>query len=139
MSEYVPVELRTRIRDHFRHCCAYCQSDESLTVVTFEVEHVVPRSLDGITAFENLGLACPTCNRFKSNRMTGKTDSGLESRLFHPQLDRWLDHFDWSINGTLIVGLTDIGTATINTLRMNRPKLVEVRALWVLVGRHPPN
>ena len=77
--------------------------------MTFEVEHIFPLSLGGRTEFENLCLACPTCNRHKSNRVGGITDEGLESRLFHPQHDRWLDHFDWSVNGTLIVGLTDVG------------------------------
>ena len=77
--------------------------------MTFEVEHIFPLSLGGRTEFENLCLACPTCNRHKSNRVGGITDEGLESRLFHPQHDRWLDHFDWSVNGTLIVGLNDMG------------------------------
>ncbi len=76
--------------------------------------------------------------RRRVRRVVGITDEGLESRLFHPQRDRWLDHFDWSISGIVIVGLTDVGTATINLLRMNRPHLVEVRSLWVTVGKHPP-
>jgi hypothetical protein len=59
--------------------------------------------------------------------------------LFHPQPDSWLDHFDWSVNSTVIVGLTEIGIATVNLLRMNRPQLVEVRSLWAIVGKHPPN
>ena len=106
--------------------------------MTFEVEHILPLSLGGPTEFENLCLACPTCNRHKSNRVAGITDEGLESRLFHPHSDRWLDHFDWSINGIVIVGLTDVGAATVNLLRMNRPQLIEVRSLWVTVGKHPP-
>jgi hypothetical protein len=64
---------------------------------------------------------------------------GPQARLFHPHRDRWLDHFDWSVNSILIVGLTDIGIATVNSLRMNRPLLVEVRSLWVTLGKHPPN
>jgi hypothetical protein len=139
LSDYVPAELRRQIRAHFFNRCAYCQSGEALTVVTFEVEHIMPISLGGLTKFENLCLACPTCNRHKSNRIVGLTDDGTESRLFHPQLDRWLDHFDWTVNGTLIVGLSDIGNATISLLRMNRPQLVEVRSLWGIVGRHPPD
>jgi hypothetical protein len=63
----------------------------------------------------------------------------VESRLFHPQRDNWLDHFDWSISGVVIVDLSDVGTATINLLKMNRPQLVEVRSLWVTVGKHPPS
>ena len=129
MSDYIPVDLRRRVRVHFSQCCAYCKSSETLTVVTFEVEHIFPLSLGGLTEFENLCLACPTCNRHKSDRVVGITDEGLESRLFHPQQDRWLDHFDWSVSGTLIVGLTDVRAATINLLRMNRPQLVEVRYL----------
>ncbi len=138
MSDYIPVDLRRRIRVHFSQCCAYCQSSEALTVVTYEVEHILPLCLGGLTEFENLCLACPTCNRHKYNRVVGITDEGLESRLFHPQRDRWLDHFDWSVNGTLIVGLTRVGAATINLLRMNRPQLVEVRYLWIIVEKHPP-
>jgi hypothetical protein len=69
----------------------------------------------------------------------GITENGLESRLFHPQKDLWLEHFDWSVNGTLIVGITDVGEATIQLLRMNRPNLVEARSLWVTLGKHPPN
>lgn len=139
MSDYIPVALRKRVRSHFMQCCGYCKTLESLTVVTFEVEHIIPRSLGGLTEFENLCLACPSCNRFKSNRLYCLTDDGLECRLFHPQNDPWLEHFDWSVNGTLIVGLTDIGKATIRLLRMNRPQLIEVRSLWVMVEKHPPN
>ena len=139
MSVYIPVELRRRIRSHFLHRCAYCQSSEALTVVTFEVEHIYPLSLSGQTEFGNLCLACPTCNRYKANRLTGHTDEGAEARLFNPQRDSWLDHFDWSMNSSLIVGLTDIGIATVNLLRMNRPQLVEVRSLWIIVGKHPPS
>ena len=64
MSVYVSAELRRRIRAHFRDHCAYCRTPESLTVVIFEFEHILPRSLGGATSFENLCLSCPTCNRY---------------------------------------------------------------------------
>lgn len=129
MSQYVPVDLRGRIRERFLSCCAYCQTAESLTVATFEIEHVVPSSLSGATDFQNLCLACPAGNLFKSNRTHGTTDAGGDSVLFHPQQYNWLEHFDWSVDGTVIVGLTEVGEATIRTLRMNRPQVVEVRLL----------
>ncbi len=47
-------------------------------------------------------------------------------------------HFDWPVAGTVIVGLTEVAEATIRTLRMNRRQVVDVRALWVDAGRHPP-
>jgi hypothetical protein len=76
--------------------------------------------------------------QIESNRISCPTEAGQEVRLFHPQQEFWAEHFDCSINGTLIVGMTDIGRVTITALRMNRPQLVEVRALWVDAGRHPP-
>ena len=139
MGVYIPAELRRRVRAQFLQRCAYCQSSETLTVVTFEVEHIIPLSLGGQTDFENLCLACPTCNRHKANRVIGLTDEGAAARLFYPQCDSWLDHLDWSVNGTEIVGLTEIAVATVNLLSMNRPQLVELRSLWVIVGKHPPN
>jgi hypothetical protein len=139
VSEYVAVEIRRKVRKRFEERCAYCQSRESLSVVTFEVEHIIPVSRGGQAEFENLCLACPSCNRHKSNRVSALTSSGIETRIFHPQLDVWLDHFDWSINGTIIVGLTDVGTATLELLKMNRPQLVEVRSYWRVLGMHPPN
>ncbi len=139
MSEHIPLAIRREIREHYLQCCAYCQSSETLTVVTFEVEHILPRSLGGKTEFNNLCLACPSCNRHKSNRLTGIVEGDLAAPLFHPQQQKWLDHFDWSINATVIVGLTEVGIATINQLHMNRRQLVEVRALWVTLGKHPPN
>ncbi len=93
-------------------------------MVTFEVEHIIPQSLAGETKFENLCLACPSYNRHKFNRTMGLTVDGIESRLFHPHQDNWSDHFDWSVSGTLIVGLTDSARATINLLLMNRSQLI---------------
>ena len=57
MSAYVPAVLRDRVREHFGNLCAYCRSAERLTVVTFELEHIVPRAVGGETRFENLS-AC---------------------------------------------------------------------------------
>ena len=139
MTGYVSDALRARVRSYFASRCAYCQTGESLTVCIFEVEHIIPRSAGGPTEFENLCLACPTCNRYKSNRTTVDLDSGLSCRLFHPQEDVWSQHFDWSVDGTVLVGLTDVGRATIELLRMNRTQVVSVRELWVDAGRHPPD
>jgi hypothetical protein len=58
--------------------------------------------------------------------------------LFHPQQDRWSDHFSWSENATEIIGMTPIGRATIATLKMNRPQMIRVRQMWVTMNEHPP-
>lgn len=139
MSAYVPAALRRQIRAQFSHRCAYCQTAESLTVAIFEIEHIVPRSAGSETRFDNLCLACPTCNRYKADRQTGVPPTlGQSAPLFHPQHQQWSEHFAWSDDAAEIIGLTPTGQATIEVLRMNRSRLVRLRRLWVQMGEHPP-
>jgi hypothetical protein len=140
VSVYVPVELQRAVRKQCGNRCAYCRTAEDLTVVVFEIEHIMPRVLGGETVLDNLCLACPTCNRCKADR-TAATDpaTGQEVSLFQPQCDAWTDHFAWSQDGTRIVALTPTGRATIGALRMNRPQLIRMRRMWVTMGEHPPD
>ncbi len=62
----------------------------------------------------------------------------LGGRLFNPRTQVWPEHFAWSEEGDLIVGLTPTGRATVVALNLNRPSLVKARQLWVSVGWHPP-
>ena len=118
MSVYIPVELKNKIRSHFANLCAYCHTAEALTVTTFEFEHIIPLSSGGKTIFENLCLACPSCNRYKATRQTAiDPNTQNEVKLFNPQQQLWADHFTWSEDTTEIVGLTTIGRATISTLK----------------------
>ena len=138
MSAYVPAELRRKVRERFGSCCAYCRTAESLTVAIYEIEHITPRSAGGETVFENLCLACPTCNRYKSDR-TAAIDPATqqEAALFHPQRDVWTAHFTWNEEATEIIEITPIGRATIDALRMNRSQLMRVRRMWVAMNEHP--
>ena len=107
--------------------------------MTFEFEHIQPVSTGGKTIFDNLCFACPSCNRYKADRQTALIPEKNETvRLFHPQQQVWIEHFNWSDSGTELKGLTAIGRATIAALKMNRPALVRVRAMWVKLGEHPP-
>jgi len=140
MSVYISVELHKKIRNHLANCCAYCRTAEALTVSTFEFEHIIPLSAGGGTVFENLCLACPSCNRYKATRQTAiDPNTQEEVKLFHPQQQLWIDHFAWSEDATEIVGLTSVGRSTISALKMNRPQLTRVRKMWVKMAEHPPN
>jgi HNH endonuclease len=112
----------------------------ALTVTTFEFEHIVPLSAEGATAFENLCLSCPMCNRYKSDRVLA-SDAVTQTAdpLFHPQKSRWTDHFSWNEQSTEIIGLTPVGRATIAALKMNRPQMIRVRRMWVAMNEHPPD
>ncbi len=140
MKVYISVELQRRVRERFANCCAYCRTAEDLTVAIFEFEHIVPRSAGGATAFDNLYLSCPTCNRYKSDLVSAPDPVTLnEVALFHPQQHRWLEHFSWNEDATQIVGLTPTGRATIAALKMNRQQLMRVRQMWVAMNEHPPD
>ena len=67
------------------------------------------------------------------------SNENKDVRLYHPQRDAWWDHFRWNSESTELVALTAIGQATIDLLRMNRPQLICVRQLWVVIGEHPPS
>ena len=139
MSAYIPSSIQRQIRDRFANCCAYCRTAEALTVTIFEFEHIVPLSAGGATVFENLCLACPTCNRYKANRQTAiDPETQAVTPLFHPQQQRWTDHFGWNAKATEVTGLTSIGRATIAMLKINRPQMTRVRKMWVKLGEHPP-
>lgn len=139
MSRYIPTTLRRDIREHFDNCCAYCRSAEALTIVTFEIEHIVPYSAGGPSLFGNLCLACPSCNRYKSTHQQAiDPESQEQVRLFHPQQDVWGQNFFWLEDGSVLEGRTPTGRATIAALKMNRPQLVRLRRLWIKLGKHPP-
>lgn len=107
--------------------------------VTFEVDHIVPRSRGGKTALGNLCVCCPTCNRHKAARTHADDPAtGVRASLFHPVRDVWEDHFEWSEGATVIAGRTAVGRTTVDVLLMNRPAMVELRRYWAATGVHPP-
>jgi hypothetical protein len=139
VSAYVPAHLVRQVRAHFADRCAYCQTSESFTTSIFEIEHIIPRSAGGQETFENLCLACPSCNRFKSSRMVGRDPlENADVALFHPHQHEWSDHFAWSADGTEVLAKTPTGRATVAVLRINRVQVVRVRRMWFALGEFPP-
>jgi hypothetical protein len=49
-----------------------------------------------------------------------------------------MDHFAWSDDFTLVIGLTPTGRATVEKLQLNRSGLVNLRRVLRAVGEHPP-
>lgn len=139
MSQRLPTRLREQVRVAAAGRCAYCRSAEALLGVTFEIDHIIPQALGGETRIANLCLSCPTCNRYKAARqMALDPVSGLPVPLYHPNVQTWGDHFAWSDDGTIVIGLTPSGRATVELLRTNRPVLVQMRRYWVAQRLHPP-
>lgn len=138
-SAHVPKALRDRVAAQARHRCGYCLNHEALVGAPLEIEHLFPVSLGGLTEESNLWLACSACNNSKGSRVAAfDRVTGELVPLFNPRRQAWKEHFAWTQSGDRIVGLTEIGRATIVALSLNRPHLVRTRLLWVSVGWHPP-
>ena len=138
---YIPIEVERRVRTAARNRCGYCLSPQHLVMARLEIEHIIPISKGGSNDESNLWLACPLCNRYKSNKTT-ETDpeTGETVRLFNPRTQEWFEHFQWTEDGVRIVGPTPTGRATVAALHLSDdPDALVVRSYWVLAGWHPPD
>jgi 5-methylcytosine-specific restriction endonuclease McrA len=69
-----PVSRREVLRrDH--HRCQYCGSTKHLTL-----DHVIPRSKGGQHSWDNVVIACATCNSFKGDRLLNEIKMTLHSK-----------------------------------------------------------
>ena len=119
------------------HCCEYCRAPEAAFNLPFEVEHIRPKSQGGESDVSNLALGCRSCNQFKSDSTTGiDVPSGEVVRLFNPRIDRWEDHFVVNVDG-MIAARTPTGRVTTERLRMNSPRQIAARRLWIVLKMFP--
>lgn len=137
---YIPVEIERRVRADARNRCGYCLSPQHLVMARLEIEHIIPISKQDSSDESNLWLACPLCNRYKSDKMTAiDLETGEIVKLFNPSTQIWTEHFKWTEDGVRIVGQTPIGRATVAALHLSDdPDAIEVRSYWVMAGWHPP-
>jgi hypothetical protein len=105
-----------------------------------EIEHIVPNARGGTDDEDNLWLACRLCNNFKNNQTHGlDKQTGELVAIFNPRSQVWSDHFEWSIDGSQVIGRTATGRASVAVLRLNNAIAVTVRKEWVVAGWHPPH
>ncbi len=133
------VEQRRAVRQRATDICEYCQSQEDFATESFSVEHITPAALGGETELENLALACQGCNSHKYTKTTASdpaTDKVVS--LFHPRRQQWADHFRWREDFLEIIGITATGRATVVALKLNRPRLINLRRAVYALGEHPP-
>jgi hypothetical protein len=136
ISEAIQTKARTRAKE----LCEYCHAVERWQYVRFTIDHVIPLQRGGTNNLDNLALACFHCNRQKSANISGFDPvSTRETRLFNPRQDIWSENFVWDVDAITLVGLTDIGRATIAKLAMNRERVLLIREADREIGRHPPN
>lgn len=137
---YLTAEERHLIIERAQKRCEYCQSPMNYATQSFVFEHIVPVSRGGLTALDNMALACGGCNGHKYTKIESPDPvSGQIVPLFNPRQQKWQDHFGWNEDYSYLVGLTPTGRATAEALKMNRTGIVNIRQLLVTIGKHPPS
>ncbi len=135
----ISSQLRRSVTERAKGCCEYCRSQEMFSTQVFSIEHILPISQSGTTTFDNLALACQGCNNHKYAKTQGRDPVTLKiTNLYHPRLQVWGVHFTWSNDYLIIIGLTPIGRATVETLKLNRDGVVNFRRVLYETGNHPP-
>lgn len=140
MSRKKPTpKQREAVAERAQHRCEYCQALKTYSPSPFNMEHIIPLSLGGLTNLDNLAYACYGCNRKKSDKRTFPDPlSGQFVPIYNPRKDIWSTHFTWSADNQLVVGLTPTGRATVEGLQLNRESLLNLRRVLELVLLHPP-
>ena len=122
------------VRTRARNRCEYCRLPQEYQEATFHVDHVWPRKKGGMTAADNLALACVCCSLRKGARVTAWDPvAKAVVPLFNPRAQKWPDHFSLA-RGPRIRGKTPVGRATIFALAMNRPSVLAIRVTPVALG-----
>jgi len=136
----IPEIVRVRVRTSAENRCGYCQSRQRYVLGLLEIEHIIPKAKGGTDAEENLWLACRLCNNAKGTQTHARDPvTKRVVRLFDPRRQIWSRHFTWSEDGTIIIGKTVCGRATVVALQLNQLIAVTVRRQWVAAGWHPPD
>lgn len=148
---YKPSDVKDKLYDIYHGKCAYCE----WRVEKLHVEHFRPKTIYYWLAFswDNLLLACPTCNIAKSynfpttikssikppvcdndddkncrlfNNLSEDLNSEEQPLLINPELDDPTQHITYSENGE-IHSNDPRYDCTINICKLNRPQLVTER------------
>ena len=120
------ASVRELVRHRAAGRCEYCGIPQRHVAYPFQIEHIIARQHRGPDDPSNLALACERCNAYKGPNLSAiDPDTGNIVPLFHPRLNQW--HSNFALREALVIGLSSVGRATVELLRMNAPRRVELR------------
>ncbi len=135
----ISQKLINKIRRDAKYRCGYCKLPQSIIPNMLEIEHLLPLAEGGQNEEENLWLACRNCNSYKSSKTKAvDPETNQLVKIFNPRTQDWSEHFEFSSDGTQIIGKTVCGRATVTALHLNFEQAVTARRNWVSVGWYPP-
>jgi HNH endonuclease len=135
----VPKSIRKAVIERAKDCREYCVGQQAYSMDTLSIEHTFPRSKGCTNDFNNLALSCQGCNTCKHTYIDAiDPETNQTVPLYNPRKNKWEEHFSWSEDYTLILGITPTGRATIDLLQLNRLGNQNLRQVLYLTGYHPP-
>lgn len=75
-----------------RNRCVYCGTRDTLTI-----DHVIPKSMGGRDAWDNLVTACQKCNSKKGNMTPEQAGMEMRHQPFRPSFVMFLSNFSGNI------------------------------------------
>jgi 5-methylcytosine-specific restriction endonuclease McrA len=125
-------DWKAQISDECYNQCVYCAIHENHWggLDNYHVEHFRPKSIPAFKRLENdilnLFLACPVCNRFKSDDWPADPDVTIPSYA-DPSLNDYSTFFKVGATPYTLAGSCVSATYTIERLYLNRPQLIYER------------
>jgi hypothetical protein len=131
------VFRRRQVIERAGNRCEYCHLPQACSVLPHEIDHIRARKHHGPTTMANTCWACAYCNSAKGSNAAGfDPETGALVPLFNPRSDVWPEHFVW--RRAVLRGLTSIGRATIDVLRINDVERIAHRRLLIASGDWSP-
>ena len=139
-SNRATAAIRRVVAARAKGYCEYCRCSDLFATESFTIEHIQPRSKGGETVLDNLAWSCFGCNSHKHAKITAIDPvTGVSIPLFNPRQQSWNNHFQWNEDLTMIMGKSPCGRATVDTLKLNRQGVMNLRRVLAASGFHPPN
>jgi hypothetical protein len=132
----IPAILKKQVMEVAGKRCEYCQLPAK-AAIDLQIHEITPLSDGGLIAFDNLVYACLQCRTHQRDTQQD-THTGKSVVRFNPRRHNWSEHFRWSDDHLQMVGVTPVGAATVNTLRLNNALAVTARQVGLEEGWHPP-
>lgn len=117
------IEYKNELEIDFGGLCGYCGKNQYYFYEPFHIDHFAPKSKfeDRKDDYSNLVLACPQCNRHKSNKWVTedayiaiKDDKGFVD----PATEEYDKHLHREENGEIVAD-TKVGEYMYNTFKFN--------------------
>ena len=137
---HIPLPVQRTVIQRAKGYCEYCHLPVAFSPNAFNFEHIIPLIKNGLTILLNLAYSCGGCNAHKKDKIQALDPITRQlAPLFNPRTDVWTTHFEWSEDDLEIIGITPIGRATAQRLKVNRVGNINLRRLLKMAVLHPPD